>query len=68
MTSGSNPPNQWILEKAEFPTVGAAVGVLAGFLAPAQGYSAYTMPSPDQISAAAAPFNTLINPGDVQAG
>lgn len=68
VTSGSNPPNQWILEKSEFPTVGAAVAVLAGFLAPAPGYSAYTMPTPDQISAAAAPFNNLINPGDVHAG
>jgi hypothetical protein len=68
ITSGSNPPNNWILEKAEFQTVGAAVGVLGGFLSPGPGTAAYTMPTPDQISAAAAPFNNLANPGLVQAG
>ena len=67
ITSGSNPPNNWILENAEFQTVGAAVGVLGGFLSPGPGTAAYTMPTPDQISAAAAPFNNLANPGLVQA-
>ena len=67
ITSGSNPPNNWILEKAEFATVGDAVGVLAGFLSPGAGKAAYAMPTPDQISAAAAPFNNLANPGSIQA-
>lgn len=64
VTSGSNPPNQWILEKASFATVGDAVPALAPLLSPAAGSSAYTVPSGADVNAAAAPFGApaVFNP------
>ena len=60
VTSGSNPPNQWILEKASFATVGDAVPPLALLLATSPGSTGYSLPTGDQVRAAAAPTYTSV--------
>ena len=63
VTSGSNPPNQWILEKVSFATVGDAVPALAPFLSASAGSSGYALPTGDQVRAAAAPtYTSVYNP------
>ena len=63
VTSGSNPPNQWILEKVSFATVGDAVPALAPLLSPATGSTGYLLPTGDQVRSAAAPtYTAVFNP------
>lgn len=75
VTSGMNPPNNLILERAPYlcvgtvaDTSGTAVGALLKFVTGGSGFStvALGLPSESQISAAASPFTNLTNPGLAQ--
>src|SRR5579875_1163331 len=53
VTSGSNPPNNLIVEGALFTSVSQAVPALLPFVQGGSGYTAYAFPSDAQIQAAA---------------
>lgn len=58
VTSGTNPPNNLIIENAVFGCVADAVTALLPFTHSGSGFSGpYAFPSVNQISAAASPYN-----------
>lgn len=71
VASGTNPPNNLILEQALFSCVGTptdangtAVGALLPFVAGGSGFAGpYVLPSGSQIATAASPYTNLTNPG-----
>jgi hypothetical protein len=52
VTSGSNPPNNLIVEAAPFSTVSQAVPALLPFVQAGSGYTGYTFPTETRIRAA----------------
>jgi hypothetical protein len=65
VTSGSNPPNNLIVENALFTSVSQAVPDLLPFVTGGSGYQAYTFPTEAQIRAAstAGIISSLSYPG-----
>lgn len=65
VTSGTNPPNNLILEDALFSSVSAAVPVLLPFVTGGPDFTAYTFPTDAQIQAAVTSsiIASVSNPG-----
>jgi hypothetical protein len=65
VTSGSNPPNNLIVEGALFNSVSQAVPALVPFVQRGSGYTAYTFPSDAQIRGAttAGIIQSISDPG-----
>lgn len=65
VTSGTNPPNNLILERAEFGSVSDAVPALLPFVQGGSGFTAYTFPTGAQIRAAVTSsiISSVSNPG-----
>jgi hypothetical protein len=65
VTSGTNPPNNLIVEAALFTSVSQAVPALVPFVQGGSGYEAYTFPTVAQIRAAttAGIIQSLSDPG-----
>ena len=65
VTSGSNPPNNLILEAATFTHVGDAVPVLLPFVTGGSGFTAVSFPTDAQIRAAVTSsiIQSVTNPG-----
>ncbi len=65
VASGTNPPNNLILEYAEFGSVSDAVPALLPFVQGGSGFAAYSFPTGTQVQAAATGsiISSLSNPG-----
>ena len=65
VTSGSNPPNNLVLENALFTSVSDAVPKLLPFVQGGAGFTAVSFPSQAQIEAAVTPsiISSVTNPG-----
>jgi hypothetical protein len=65
VASGSNPPNNLILEDAAFASVSDAVPVLLPFVSGGPGFTAYAFPTRSQVEAAVTSsiISAVSNPG-----